>query len=426
MKSYAEFSREELITEKEALLKSFSDLKALNLALDMTRGKPSSAQLEMSSHMFDDLSKEGFKSLEGKDCRNYGALEGLKEARELFAEILGIDESMIQLGNSSSLTQMFDTLMRAMVFGELNSEKPWGLIEGRKWLCPAPGYDRHFRITEKLGFELIAVPMKADGPDMDIVEQLAAEDGKILGMWCNPVYSNPDGIVYSEEVCRRIASMKTAAKDFRVYWDNAYVVHHLYEEELGCPEIFSLAKEFGNELRFYEFASTSKISFAGSGLSCMAMCSENLAYAKKILGAQSICTNLVNQLVHTRAFKNKAELCRRMKQHAEILRPKFLKVDEILKRELEGTGAARWTEPKGGYFISAYVMPGTAKRVVALCKELGVALTPAGASYPYGKDPEDSNIRLAPSMPDLDSIEKATEVFALCVKLAAVEKLCED
>ncbi len=427
MKSYADFSREELKNEREALLKSFSDFKALNLSLDMTRGKPSPKQLDISSGMFDELSKNtGFKAADGTDCRNYGVPAGLPEVRELFASILGTTADKVFLGNNSSLTLMYGSLMRAMVFGEHDSEKPWAQIEGKKWLCPAPGYDRHFRITETLGFELITVPMTDEGPDMSIVEELVAKDDKILGMWCVPVYSNPDGIVYSEETCRRIASMKTAAKDFRVYWDNAYVVHHLYDDNRGCvPDVLALSEECGNPSRFYEFASTSKITFAGAGVCCIAANKENYEHFKKYMAAEAICFDKVNQLAHAVYLKDMYGLEAVMKKHAELLRPKFEKALEVLESELEGTGAATWTKPRGGYFISVFSYPGTADKIVSMCAECGVKLTSAGATYPYGKDPNNSNIRLAPSFPSVDDIEKSTKILAVCIKLAAVEALLD-
>lgn len=423
---YTDYSREELEKEKEALLKSFTDLKALNLSLDMTRGKPSPDQLDISSGLYDEIASTGFKAEDGTDCRNYGVPTGIPEARRLFGEILNTPADNIIIGNSSSLTLMFDTLMRAMVFGEHDSNKPWLNVEGRKWICPAPGYDRHFRITEKLGFELITVNMTDNGPDMDEVEKLVSEDSSILGMWCVPVYSNPQGIVYSEETCRRIAGMKCAAQDFRVYWDNAYVVHHLFDDKhCSVPDVMTLSAELGNPSRFYEFASTSKVTFAGAGLSCMVANKENRDYALKYITAQLICTDKVNQLAHSLFLRDMNGVNEQMKKHAALLRPKFNKVLEVLDRDLASSGAAKWSQPLGGYFISVFVYPGTASKTVSLCKELGVALTPAGATYPYGKDPDDSNIRLSPSYPSVDNLEKATEVFCLCAKLAAVEKLLD-
>jgi DNA-binding transcriptional MocR family regulator len=379
--------------------------------------------------MYDDLSSSGFLSEKGQDVRNYGVPCGIDDVRKVFAEILGTDMENVFMGNSSSLNQMFDALMRSMVFGEIESEKPWYEVEGRKWLCPAPGYDRHFRVTETLGFELIAVPMTENGPDMDVVEELV-KDPKVLGIWCVPCYSNPDGIVYSEETCRRLASMKTAAPDFRIMWDNAYVVHHITEndsEKGRIPDILSLCAKAGNPNRPYEFASSSKVTFAGGGISCFAANADNMARAKKYLSVQAICTNKVNQLAHARYLPNKEAVEQHMKKHAEILRPKFAAVQDTLNKELgDNKDLYHWTDPKGGYFVSFYAMPGTATKVVAMCKEAGVALTPAGASYPYGKDPSDSNIRLAPSFPEVGDIEKAVRILSICAKITAVDKLLED
>ncbi len=426
MKAYKDMSREELLNEKEGLLKRIEEYRAMNLALDMTRGKPSVAQLDMNNDLFENLSETGFKSVDG-DCRNYGIPNGITEVRELFAQILDTDKDKVLVGNGSSLNMMFDALMRAVVFGEHDSDKPWSQEPKKKWLCPVPGYDRHFGVTEKLGFELICVPLKDDGPDMDIVEELV-KDESVKGMWAIPCYSNPDGIVYSQEVCERLASMKTAAKDFRIFWDNAYVVHHLYEDEAlqaKIPDILSLCEKAGNPSRVYEFASTSKITFAGSGLAVICANKENLDYAKKIIGVQTIGANKINQLAHIHYIPDIKALKELMNRHAAILRPKFEKTLEILERELNGTGAASWRKPYGGYFISVFVYPGTADKVVSMCKELGVAFTPAGATYPYKNDPDNSNIRLAPSFPTVEDINKAVEVFAVCAKLTAIDKILE-
>ena len=426
MKSYKEMSKEELLEQKAELEKRVEEFKAMNLSLNMTRGKPAPNQLDMSNHMYDSLSSEGFKAEDGSDTRNYGVATGLPEVKKLFAEVIGArNADNIFIGNGSSLNLMFDTIMRAMVWGEHDSPKPWAQVEGRKWLCPVPGYDRHFKVTETCGFELIPVPLKEDGPDMDIVEELV-KDPKVLGMWNVPCYTNPDGYVYSEEVCRRLASMKTAAPDFRLFWDNAYCVHHLYTDESKqgrIPDILGLCEDAGNPSRVYEFASSSKVTFASAGISCLAANEENYKYAIKLIGVQTIGSNKVNQLAHIKAIPSLDALKAHMAKHADILRPKFELTLDILDKELTGTGAASWHKPLGGYFISVYTLPGTAKAVVAKCKELGVAFTPAGATYPYGNDPEDSNIRVAPSFPSIEDINKAVEVFAVCVKLSAVEKL---
>jgi DNA-binding transcriptional MocR family regulator len=428
MKGYREMTREELLAERKELNERYEKCKALNLTLDMTRGKPSPVQLDLSNDIYDTL-KDGYKTAKGQDVRNYGIADGIEEIREVFAEILGTDKDNIFMGNSSSLNQMFDAIMRAMVFGEVDSPKPWSLVDGRKWLCPTPGYDRHFRVTETMGFELIPIPMTDNGPDMDIVEELV-KDEKVKGIWCVPCYSNPDGIVYSEETCERLAKMETAAPDFRIFWDNAYVVHHLSEDrnEWGrLPDMLSLCESYGHANRVYEFASSSKITFAGGGISCFAANKDNMTYTKKYLNAQTICTNKVNQLAHARFLPDAEAVYAHMMKHAEILRPKFEACQRVLNEELGGNGDLwHWTDPKGGYFVSFYAMPGTATKVVAMCKEAGVALTPAGASYPYGKDPSDSNIRLAPSFPEVGDIEKAVRILSICAKITAVDKLLED
>ena len=428
MKGYREMTREELLAERKELNERYEKCKALNLTLDMTRGKPSPVQLDLSNDIYDTL-KDGYKTAKGQDVRNYGIADGIEEIREVFAEILGTDKDNIFMGNSSSLNQMFDAIMRAMVFGEVDSPKSWSQVEGRKWLCPTPGYDRHFRVTETMGFELIPVPMTDNGPDMDIVEELV-KDEKVKGIWCVPCYSNPDGIVYSEETCERLAKMETAAPDFRIFWDNAYVVHHLSSDrsEWGkLPDMLSLCESYGHANRVYEFASSSKITFAGGGISCFAANKDNMTYTKKYLNAQTICTNKVNQLAHARFLPDAEAVYAHMMKHAEILRPKFEACQRVLNEELGGNGDLwHWTDPKGGYFVSFYAMPGTATKVVAMCKEAGVALTPAGASYPYGKDPSDSNIRLAPSFPEVEDIEKAVRILSICAKITAVDKLLED
>lgn len=427
MKGYRDMTREELLAQRQELNERYENYKALNLTLDMTRGKPSPLQLDLSNDIYDVLNGD-FKTAKGQDTRNYGIAEGIEEIRAVFGEILGTDKDNVFMGNSSSLNQMYDAIMRAMVFGEVDSPKPWAHVEGRKWLCPTPGYDRHFRVTETLGFELIPVPITEDGPDMDIVEELV-KDEKVKGIWCVPCYSNPDGIVYSEETCDRLARMETAASDFRIFWDNAYVVHHLSEDrnEWGkLPDMLSLCESYGHANRVYEFASSSKITFAGGGISCFACNKDNMTYAKKYLNAQTICTNKVNQLAHARYLPNAEAVYQHMMKHAAILRPKFEECQKVLNEELGFDNLWHWTNPKGGYFVSFYAMPGTATKVVSMCKEAGVALTPAGASYPYGKDPQDSNIRLAPSFPEIEDIEKAVRILTICAKITAVDKLLED
>jgi len=428
MKGYREMTKEELVSVRSELMARYEEYKALDLTLDMTRGKPSPVQLDLSNDIYDTL-KAGFKNEAGQDTRNYGIAPGIDEIRKIFADILGTDKENIFMGNSSSLNQMYDAIMRSMVFGEVDSPKPWAAVEGRKWLCPAPGYDRHFRVTETMGFELIPVPMTENGPDMDVVEELV-KDENVKGIWCVPCYSNPDGIVYSEETCIRLAKMNTAAPDFRIFWDNAYVVHHLYEDRNTwgkVPDILALCDKYGHPNRPYEFASSSKITFAGGGISCFAANKANMNWAGKFLNAQAICTNKVNQLAHSRFLADVEAIHDHMMKHASILRPKFEACYKVLNEEL-GTEDQlwHWTTPNGGYFVSFYAMPGTASRIVDMCKAAGVALTPAGASYPYGKDPDDSNIRLAPSFPCVEDIEKAVRILSICAKITAVEKLMEE
>ena len=405
----------------QELLEKFESCKAKGLKLDMSRGKPSKAQLDLCEGMLTALTKSE-ELMDGKtDTRNYGGLEGILSCRQLFADMLGVPVEWVMAGGNASLTMMYDTMMRLWVFGAPNG-KPWCQEEKVKWLCPAPGYDRHFTICQQLGMEMSTVPMLADGPDMDMVEKLAAEDASVKGIWCVPKYSNPEGKTYSDEVVRRFASMKTAAPDFRIFWDNAYIVHHLSDDQDQLVNIFDLAKEYGTEDRVLEFCSTSKISYAGAGVACMAASQKNIAWTKKLMGVQAISADKVNQMRHVAYFKNAAGVHAHMKKHAELLRPKFDMVLSMLESNLGGTGAGSWHNPKGGYFISFDAMPGCAKRIHALCKEAGLVMTGAGATFPYGKDPQDSNLRIAPSLPPLEELEQAMEVFCICAKLAAVER----
>jgi len=427
MLSFLEMDHAQLSQELISLKDRYNEYQAQKLSLDMTRGKPCREQLDMGSALLSNLQPDDVFAEDGSDCRNYGLPLGIPEARRFFAEMLGTKAEHVIIGNNSSLNVMFDTLMRAIAFGEIESAKPWSRIENRKWICPVPGYDRHFLVTQTLGFELIAVPLNEDGPDMDMVEKLVAEDASILGMWCMPLYSNPDGYIYSPEVCQRLASMKTAANDFRILWDNAYVVHHLYEDKKGTlPDILSLCENAGNPNRIYEFASTSKISYAGSGISCIAANTDNFARIRKYISVQSIGPDKLNELRHIRYMPDQRALETIMKRHADIIRPKFETTLSILSDEFEGTGIGRWNKPLGGYFISLFVYPGTAGKIVALAKEAGVALTPAGATYPYGKDPLDENIRISPTFPAIRDVEKAISVLGVCAKIAAVEKLMEE
>lgn len=423
MKAYTQMSREELVELKETLDKEYQEAKAKGLQLDMSRGKPSPAQLDLSMPLLDELnSSSDMKAESGIDCRNYGNLDGLSEAKELMAAMMDTKpENVIVFGNAS-LTIMYDTVARSMLHGVLGST-PWCKLDKVKFLCPVPGYDRHFAITEQFGIEMIPVPMTENGPDMDMVEELTSKDASIKGIWCVPKYSNPQGIVYSDETVKRFAALKPAAEDFRIYWDNAYIIHDLYDETVPLLDILSECEKAGNPDMVYEFASTSKVSFAGAGISAMASSKANIESVKKIITVQAIGYDKVNQLRHARYFKDIDGLKAHMKKHAAIMRPKFEVTLEVLERELGGLGIGSWISPKGGYFISFEAMEGCAKAVVAKCKEAGVVLTSAGATYPYGNDPKDTNIRIAPSFPSKEEMEQAAELFALCVKLVSVEKL---
>lgn len=427
MKAYQELSKSELESLKEQLQKAYEDAKGKGLKLDMSRGKPSPAQLDLGLEMLDVLrSDSSMKAENGMDVRNYGVLEGIPEAKKLMADIMGVQpENVIVCGNAS-LNIMYDTISRFMTHGVLG-QTPWCKLPVVKFLCPVPGYDRHFAITEHFGIEMINVDMTSDGPDMDMVEKLVAEDDSIKGIWCVPKYSNPSGYTYSDETVKRFAALKPAAKDFRIFWDNAYAIHDLYEDRSGkLLDILSECEKAGNADLVYEFASTSKISFAGGGIAAVAASEANLNEYKKSMTIQTIGYDKLNQLRHVRFFKNLDGIKSHMKKHAELLRPKFEIVNTILERELAGLGIAEWTNPIGGYFISFNSLEGCAKKIASMCKEAGVMLTPAGATYPYGKDPKDRNIRIAPSFPTVEEMGQATELFALCVKLASVEKLLAE
>lgn len=426
MKAYQEMSREELQALRDRLEKEFEEAKAKGLKLDMSRGKPSITQLDMGMSIFDALdAKSDMKSSEGIDVRNYGVLDGLLEAKQMMADIMEVNpENVIVCGNAS-LTIMYDTVSRSMTHGVMGST-PWCKLDKVKFLCPAPGYDRHFAITEHFGIEMITVPMTPEGPDMDMVEKLVAEDESIKGIWCVPKYSNPQGYSYSDETVRRFANLKPAAEDFRIFWDNAYAVHHLYEDRQDeILEILNECEKAGNPDMVYEFCSTSKISFSGAGVAAMASSKANLEFVKKSMTIQTIGYDKINQLRHVRYFKNIDGIREHMKRHAALMRPKFEAVQAVLEKELDGLGIGSWTKPNGGYFISFDAMEGCAKAIVARCKDAGVVLTGAGATFPYGKDPGDSNIRIAPSFPTPEEMAMATDLFVLCVKLVSVEKLLE-
>ncbi|MBR4164816.1 MAG: aminotransferase class I/II-fold pyridoxal phosphate-dependent enzyme [Lachnospiraceae bacterium] len=423
MKPYRDMTPEERHHEYAAVKAHYDELKALNLKLDMSRGKPGRDQLNAVSDILNVLTLEDCTS-GSMDVRNYGNLAGIPEARAMWADILGCQPSEIFVGGSASLQLMYDLVAKGMDFGLLHSEKPWNKVEGRKWLCPAPGYDRHFRITELFGFELITVKMTPEGPDMDAVEELV-KDPKVKGIWCVPKYSNPDGIIYSDEVIRRMANLKPAAPDFAIMWDNAYCIHEFDGDFVPFDDILTLCREAGNPDMIYEFASTSKVTFPGAGISCMACSEANQAYLQKLIGVQIISYDKVNQLRHAKYLQNREHALEIMKRHAAILKPRFASVLNWLEKEIRPAGIGRWETPKGGYFVSLFTDPGLAKRTVALTKEAGVVLTGAGATYPYGKDPDDSNIRIAPSLPPTSELEQAMEVLCTALKLAALEKMGE-
>ena len=422
MAEFAEMSKEELEQAKEAADRDYEELKARNLSLDMSRGKPAPSQIDHANGMLKEMTDYHTKA--GMDVRNYGVLDGIPEMKELFSELLDIPAGQLIVGGNASLNLMFDAVMRLFVFGTMG-EKPWGRLDKVKFLCPSPGYDRHFTICETLGIEMIPVPMTKEGPDMDMVEELVGSDTSIKGIWCVPKYSNPQGICYSDETVDRLASMKTAAKDFKIFWDNAYGVHPVFED-VKVKNIIDACEEAGTKNRPYYFFSTSKITFPGAGVSLIASSEENINEIKKIMGVQTIGYDKVNQLRHVQFFQNAEGLRAHMQVLAECMRPKFETVLKYLNKELAGPGLAVWEEPKGGYFVSVDVYPGCAKEVVRLAKEAGVVLTGAGATYPYKKDPKDSNLRIAPTYPTVEELEQAMELFCVCVKKAALHKLVRE
>ena len=424
MKKYKDMSKDELLTLKAALLEEYKEEQAKGLSLNMARGKPGFSQLALSMGMLDEInSSSDMRTLLGNDTRNYGDLDGIGECRQLMADMMEVKKENIIVYGNSSLNVMYDTVSRSMTHG-VNGSTPWCKLDKVKFLCPVPGYDRHFKITEFFGIEMINVPMTPQGPDMDMVEKLVSEDASIKGIWCVPKYSNPQGYTYSAETVERFAHLKPAAPDFRIYWDNAYSIHHLYDDNQDfLVEILEACAKAGNPDLVYKFTSTSKVSFPGSGIAAVAASKANLEDFRSYMQIQTIGHDKLNQLRHVKFFKNIDGLHEHMRKHAAILRPKFEMVLNTLDRELGGLGIGEWTKPHGGYFISFDSMEGCAKAIVAKAKEAGVVLTGAGATYPYGKDPKDSNIRIAPSFPTPEDLGKAAEVFVLCVKLTSVEKL---
>ena len=418
MANYLEMNREELTAEKAKLNEQYKKFLAMNLKLNMARGKPGPHQMDLAMGL---LQMNDYTTDAGTDARNYGELEGLKDARVLFADIFGVNPGEVFVGGNSSLQLMYNLVAIGYMFGFQDSPCPWSQVEKRKFLCPVPGYDRHFAITEEFGFELISVPMTPNGPDMDVVEKLVAEDDTIKGIWCVPQYSNPDGYTYSDETIDRMAKMKTAAPDFKIFWDEAYIVHHLTDEIIETPVLLNEAKKYGHEDRVFMFTSTSKITFPGAGIGFIGASPAVIAEFSKRLKAGLISADKLNQLRHVRFLPTLEAVKEHMKKHAEFLRPRFEAVERKLTEGLGDTGCATWTHPRGGYFVSFDGPEGSAQKVAALCADLGVKLTPAGATWPYGKDPRDTNIRIAPSYPTVEDLEAALDVLVLAAKLVAAE-----
>ncbi len=427
MKPYKVLSKNELLTVKAALEEEYKTMEAKGLKLNMARGKPGFTQLDLCESMLDIInSASDMKTMMGNDTRNYGDLDGIGECRQLMADMMSVAKDNVIVCGNSSLNVMFDTVSRSFTHG-VNGHTPWYKLDKIKFLCPVPGYDRHFSITEAFGIEMINIPLYDNGPDMDMVEEYVNNDPTVKGIWCVPKYSNPTGISYSDETVKRFAALKPAAEDFRIYWDNAYCIHHLYEETQDeILNILDECEKAGNPNMVYIFSSTSKISFPGSGVSAVASSRENIDYILSRMTVQTIGHDKINQLRHARFFKDINGLNAHMKKHAELLRPKFAAVLDALDAEIAGLEIGTWVKPRGGYFISFNAMPGCAKAIVSMCKDLGVIMTGAGATFPYGKDPEDSNIRIAPTFPSVEEMQIAAQVFVLCVKLVSVNKLLAD
>lgn len=427
MKAYKELGKEELLALREDLNKQYEEAKAKGLKLDMSRGKPSSAQLDMEKDFLGMVISDADVTTEtGVDCRNYGLLDGIPEAKKLLADMLGVSPDNVIVFGNSSLSVMYDTVARSMVLGVLGNT-PWCKLDKVKFLCPVPGYDRHFAITEQFGIEMINIPMSENGPDMDLVEKYVEEDPAVKGIWCVPKYSNPQGYTYSNETVKRFAALKPAAEDFRIFWDNAYAIHDLYEDKSDdLLEILSECEKAGNPDMVYEFCSTSKVTFPGAGIAGIVASAANIAQIKAAMTIQTIGYDKLNQLRHVKYFKNIEGMRAHMMKHAQIIRPKFEAIENVLSEELGELKIGSWTKPVGGYFISFDAMEGCAKEIVQKCKEAGVVLTGAGATFPYKKDPQDSNIRIAPTYPSEEELRVATDLFVLCVKLVSVEKLLKS
>ena len=419
---YTEMTLAQRQAEYAAVRAAYEQQKSLGLNLNMARGKPGRDQLDMVMDIFDVLKTPQDYIIDGVETRNYGEVAGIPAARALFAELLGCKASQVFVGGNASLQLMYDAVSKAFTHGLLHSEKPWSKLDKVKWICPVPGYDRHFKVTQSFGVEMISVPMTAAGPDMDMVEELV-KDPAVKGMWNVPKYSNPEGVVYSDETIRRLAAMKPAASDFMLMWDNAYCIHEFDRDFAEFPDILQLCADYGNADMVYEFASTSKVTFPGAGVGVMAASEDNIAYFTKLINIQTIGFDKINQLRHVRYLKDKATTLALMKRHAAILAPKFHAVLNTLDQEIAPLGIADYKRPVGGYFVSVDAMPGCAKRTLALCKEAGVTMTGAGATFPYGIDPHDSNIRIAPSFPPVSELEQAIAIFCNALKLAALEKL---
>ncbi len=426
MTDFTKLSVSELETHKRDLKNQYQEFKAKNLNLDITRGKPCAEQLDLANGMLDCIDGENYKSAGGIDCRNYGGLDGLPEAKKLFAEFLEAAPEEIIIGGNSSLAIMHDAIVRAILHGTVDSEVPWGKLPKIKFVCPSPGYDRHFFICEYLNIDMIPVEMDGNGPDMDRVEQLVSGDDAVKGIWCTPKYSNPTGITFSDEVVDRLSSMKTKAEDFRIFWDNAYTAHHLTDTPDTLKNILETCKQAGTPERVFLFGSTSKISIAGAGIALMAGSVKNMEHTRKLMSFQTIGPDKINQLRHVCFLKNMAGIESHMKKHAAIIKPKFEVVQNVLAEALGNKNIAEWSRPNGGYFISLNVMDGCAKKVVQMAADAGVKLTPAGATYPYGRDPGDRNIRIAPTFSQEDQVQTAMELVTVCILLASVEKLMEE